>query len=218
VKKMFRNCLCGFGLALLVVAVAAAQESYVKNGVAGVRGLTTHAVLPPAAIFTNCGTGCTSYATYDGYFVSGTSSTFSPGQTLAIGFSSTKTTKFIKALTPNMNYTEVRGGKIDAYLLKGTATGGPTTEVAALSYRGSIPDNPTARVVKYTSKKKVTFKKGVEYFLCETDPAATTVMLWMLSVGDFSSPIWYQDNASCTKKGMTWLDDTGNNAMAAEIN
>jgi hypothetical protein len=218
VKKMLRNSLCGLGLVLLVVAAAVAQESYVKHGVAGVRGLTTHAVLPPAAIFTNCGTGCTSYAAYDGYFVSGTSGAYSPGQTLAIGFSSTKTTKFTDALTPNSNYTGVKGGKIAAYLLNGTATGGPTTEVAALSYRGSIPDTPTVRVVKYTSKKKITFKKGVEYFLCETDPAATTVMLWMLSNSDFSSPVWYQDDGSCAKKGMTWLDDTGNNAMAAEIN
>jgi hypothetical protein len=218
VKKMLCNCLCGLGIALLVASVAAAQESYVKNGVAGVRGLTTHAMLPPAVVFSNCGTGCTSYDTYDGYFVYGTSGAYSPGQTLAIGFSSAKTTKFIEALTPNLNYTEVKGGKIAAYLLNGTATGGPTTEVAALSYRGSIPDNPTVRVVKYTSKKEVTFKKGAEYFLCETDPAATTVMLWMLSTSDFSSPIWYQDNGSCTKKGMTWLDDTGNNVTAVEIN
>jgi len=218
VKKMLRNSLCGLGLALLVVSVASAQESYVKHGVAGVRGLTTHAVLPPAVVFTNCGTGCTSHDTYDAYFVSGTSAQESPGQTLAIGFSSTKTTKFTYALTPNSNYTGVKGGKIAAYLLNGTAAGGPTTEVAALSYKGSIPDFTTIKVVKYTSRKEVTFKKGVEYFLCETDPAATTVILWMLSTGDFSSPLWYQDEGSCTKKGMTWLDDTGNNVMAAEIN
>ncbi len=214
---MLRNCFLGLGLALLVVSLAAAQENYVNHGVAGVRSLNGHAVLPPAAIFTNCGTGCTSYNTGSGYYVAGTSNTAGPGQTLAIGFTAAKATKFVKALTPNTNYTGVKG-KLNAYLLNGTATGGPTTQVAKLAYKGTIPDYPTVKVIKYTSTKAVTFKKGKTYFLCETEPAAAVTMLWMLSNSDVTSPFWFQDSDSCTAKGLTWLNATGATAPATEIN
>jgi hypothetical protein len=215
--KMLRNCLLGLGLALLVVSLAAAQDNYVNHGVAGVRGLNGHAILPPAAIFTNCGTGCTSYNTGSGYYVAGTSNTSGPGQTLAIGFTPTKATKFTHVLTPNTNYTGVKG-KISAYLLNGTATGGPTTLAAKLVQNGTIPDYPAIKVIKYTSKKALTFKKGKTYFMCETEPAAAVTMLWMLSNSDVTSPFWFQDQDSCTAKGLTWLNATGATAPATEIN
>jgi hypothetical protein len=212
-----RNCFLGLGFALLVVSLASAQENYVNHGVAGVRGLNGHAILPPAAIFTNCGTGCTSYNTGSGYYLAGSAAADGPGQTLAIGFSATKATKFVKALTPNTNYISEKG-KLNAYLLNGTTTGGPTTEVAPLTFKGTIPDYPSIKVVKYTSKKAVTFKKGKTYFLCETVPTSTAVFLWMLSNSDTSSPFWFQDSDTCTKKGTTWLNATGDTAPAAEIN
>lgn len=215
--KMLRNCFLGLGLALLVVSLAAAQDSFVNHGVAGVRGLSTHAIVPPAAIFTNCGTGCTSYNTAGGYYLAGTSAADGPGQSLAIGFTVAKTTKFTHAQTPNTNYIAVKG-KLNAYLLNGTATGGPTTEVSQLSFKGTIPDYPTVKVVKYTSKKAVTFKKAKTYFLCETVPTSTAVFLWMLSNSDTTSPFWFQDSDTCTKKGTTWLNATGSTAPATEIN
>jgi hypothetical protein len=215
---MLRNCFLGLGLALLVVSLAAAQENYVNHGVAGVRGLNGHAVLPPAAIFTNCGTNCTSYDTGDGYYVAGTAAADGPGQTLAIGFTIKKAAKFTFALSPNTNYTSVKGGKISAYLLNGTATGGPTTEVSKLAYKGTIPDYPTIKVVKYTSSKAVTFKAKKTYFLCETEPTSDVVMLWMLSNSDTTSPFWFQDSNSCTAKGLTWVNATGDTAPAAQIN
>lgn len=213
-----RNCFLGLGLALLVVSLASAQENYVNHGVAGVRGLNGHAVLPPAApIFTNCGTGCTSYDTGDGYYLAGSASADGPGQSLAIGFSAKKATKFTYALSPNTNYISV-AGKIAAYLLNGTTTGGPTTEFAKLSYKGTIPDYPSIKVVKYTSAKAVTFKKAKTYFLCETVPTSTATFLWMLSNSDTTSPFWFQDSDTCTKKGTTWLNATGDTAPAAQIN
>jgi hypothetical protein len=224
VKKMLRNCLLGLGLALLVVSVAAAQENFVQGGVAGVRGLQGHAVLPPAAIFTNCGTGCTSYNTGSGYYVSGTALTAGAGQTLATGFSAKKATKFVKALTPNTVYTANGGvskGKMSAFLLKGSATAGPTTKLANLVQNGTIPDFPTIKTIKYTLKKgakPVTFSKGKTYFLCETEPAAKVQLLWMLSNTDLTSPFYFQDSDSCTAKGLTWLNATGATASAFEIN
>jgi len=215
VKKMLRNCLFGLGLALLVVSVAAAQDNFVKGGVAGVSGLHGQPVLPPAAIFTNCGTGCTSYNTGSGYYVSGTALTAGASQTLAMGFSATKTTTFVKALSPNTVYTSNGGaskGKMSAYLLKGSATTGPTTKLAQLVQNGTIPDYPSIKVVKYTLKKgakPVSFKKGVTYFLCETEPVANVQLLWMLSNSDVTSPFWFQDQDSCTAKGLTWLNATG---------
>ena len=218
---MLRNCFLGLGLALLVVSLAAAQENYVSHGVAGVRGLNAQPVLPPGAIFSNCGTGCTSYNTGSGYYVSGTSSTDGTGQTLAMGFSAKANTKFVKALSANTNYTGVKG-KVSAYLLHGNTTKGPTTKIAQLVQNGSIPDYPKTRAVKYTLKKganPVTFKKGVTYFLCETEPTAAATMLWMVSNSDVTSPFWFQDSNSCTSKSVTWLNATGAvDGAAFEIN
>jgi hypothetical protein len=225
VKKMLRNCLFGLGLALLVVSVAAAQENFVKGGVAGVSGLKGQAVLPPAALFTNCGTGCTSYNTASGYYISGTAVSGGPGQTLAMGFSATKATKFVKALSPNTVYTANGGaskGKMSAYLLNGSSTGGPTTSLRPLQQHGTIPDYPTIKVITYTLKKgakPVTFGKGKTYFLCETEPVANVQLLWMISTSDTTSPFWFQTADTCTKTGTTWNNVTGGaTGSAFEIN
>ena len=213
-KKISCICLLGLGLALLVSG-AAAQENFVNHGVAGVRGLHG-AVLPPHDIFSNCGTGCSSYDTGSGYYVSGTGSGDGPGQTLAIGFTPTMGLALDFVLTPNSNYTGVAGG-ISAYLLNGTATGGPTTLFATLVQGGTIPDYPTLKSVHYKSKTAVHFKKGVTYFLCETASASDVTTLWMLSSSDTSSPFWYQDAGSCTATGLTWLNATGIDAPAFKV-
>ncbi len=222
---MLRNCLVGLGLALLVVSVAAAQTNFVKGGVAGVSGLHGQAVLPPASIFSNCGAGCTSYNTGSGYYISGTSLSTGAGQTLAMGFSASKATKFVKALTPNTVYTSNGGaskGKMSAYLLKGSSSTGPTTKLAKLVQHGVIPDYTAIKTIKYTLKvgaPTITFKKGVTYFLCETEPVANVQLLWMVSNSDTTSPFWFQDSDSCTAKGLTWLNATGAaDGAAVEIN
>lgn len=215
---MLRNCLFGMGLALLVVSVAAAQTNFVKGGVAGVSGLHGP-VLPPAA-FSNCGAGCTSYNTGSGYYVSGTALSSGASQTLAMGFKATVTGNFTKALTPNTVYTANGGaskGAMSTYLLRGNATTGPTTKIAKLVQNGKIPDYPSIKVVKYTPKTGTTIglKKGVTYFVCETEPVANVQLLWMLSNSDVTSPFWFQDSDSCTAKGITWLNATGAVAGAA---
>ena len=218
-NKMLRSCLFGLVLALLVVSVAAAQENFVRGGVAGVSGLhSLPPVLPPWRIFSNCGQACTSYNSGSGYYVSGTAIQGGPGQTLAMGFSSPTTLPFRKAMAPNTVYTANGGassGKISAYLLNGTASGGPTTLLAKLTQNGVIPDYPNIKVVQYTSAKAVTFQKGVTYFFCQTEPVADVQMLWMLSNSDVTSPFWFQDSDSCTATGLTWLNATGAVAGAA---
>ena len=220
-KKTLRICLFSLGMTLLVVSAADAQENFVTHGVAGVRGLKSHAVLPPWIVFSNCGTGCTSYNTGSGYYISGTAISTGAGQTLALGFSSAKTMPFFYALTPNTVYTANGGassGKMSAYLLNGSATTGPTTLLAKLTQHGTIPDFPTIKTIKYTSSKAVTFKKGVTYFLCETEPVADVQLLWMVSNSDLTSPFWFQDQDSCTAKGLTWLNATGAvNGAAFEV-
>jgi hypothetical protein len=217
---MLRNCLLGLGLALLVVSVAGAQDNFVKGGVAGVSGLHGRTVLPPS-LFTNCGTGCTSYNTGSGYYVTGTGISTGAGQTLAMGFSATKATKFVKALSPNTVYTANGGassGKMSAFLLNGSATTGPSTLKAKLVQHGTIPDYPSISVIKYTLKKgakTVTFKANTTYFLCETEPVANVQLLWMLSNSDTTSPFWFQVQDSCTAKGLVWNNATGAVAGAA---
>ncbi len=184
-------------------------------------GLRGQPVLPPAAIFSNCGTGCTSYNTGSGYYVAGTASPDGPGQTLAMGFSAAKATKFVKALGANTNYTAVTG-KISAYLLKGDPTAGPGAKVAKLVQHGTIPDYPTIASIKYTlakGAKAVTFKKGATYFLCQTEPTAGATMLWMVSNSDLSSPFWFQDAGTCINPAGGWLNATGAvDGAAFEIN
>jgi len=213
VKKMLCICLFGLGLALLVSG-AAAQDNFVKGGVAGVTGLHSHPVLPPWEIFSNCGANCTSYNTGSGYYVSGTALSTGAGQTLAMGFSSATTKPFVKALTPNTVYTANGGassGAMSTYLLRGSATTGPTTAITHLVQKGTIPDYPSIKVVHYILKTgvKVTLKAGATYFLCETEPVANVQLLWMLSNSDVTSPFWFQDSDSCTSKSLTWLNATG---------
>jgi hypothetical protein len=212
VKKIFSICLLGLGL-ILLVSGAVAQENYVNHGVAGVKGLHTRAVLPPHDIFSNCGTGCSSYDTASGYYVSGLTGE-GVGQTLAVGFTPTQTLTFRFALTPNTNYTS-ESAEMSAYLLNGTATGGPTTQLAALVQGGTIPDYPTVRVVRYHGRVKVV--KGTTYFLCETEPTSDATMLWMLSNSDTTSPFWFQDAGACTGSDITWLNATGSIAPAFKI-
>jgi hypothetical protein len=217
VNKTLRNCLFTLALSLLVVSVAAAEGNFVAGGVAGVRGLHGHAILPPHAIFSNCGAGCTSYNTGSGYYVSGTALSSGAGQTLAVGFSSATTIKFHHAATPNTVYTANGGassGAMSAYLLNGSASSGPTTLLAKLTQAGTIPDYPAIKVIRYSAKKSVTFQAGTTYFLCETEPVANVQLLWMLSNSDFTSPFWFQDSDSCTATGLSWLNATGATAPA----
>ncbi len=212
VKQTLCICLLGLGLACLLVSGATAQENFVAGGVAGVRGLHGHAVLPPWIIFSNCGSGCTSYNTGSGYYVSGTAISGGPGQTLAMGITPARTVTFLFALTPNTVYTSNGGassGKMSAYLLNGSSSTGPTTLLAKLTQHGTIPDYPSIKTIKYTSKKTVTLKKGVTYFVCETEPVADVQLLWMVSNSDTTSPFWFQDSDSCTATGLTWLNATG---------
>lgn len=225
-NKTVRTCLLGLGLALLVVSVAAAEQNFVKGGVAGVSGLRGHAVLPPAALFSNCGAGCTSYNTGSGYYITGTGISTGAGQTLAMGFSATKATKFVKALTPNTVYTSNGGqstGKMSAFLLNGDTTVGPNGKVAALVQHGTIPDYTAIATIKYTLKKgakAVTFKANKTYFLCETEPAAMVQLLWMVSNSDLTSPFWFQVSDACVGGSkLGWLNATGAaNGAAVEIN
>jgi hypothetical protein len=219
---MLRNCLFGLGLALLLVSVGAAQENIIEAGVAGVRGLHGHAVLPPRIIFSNCGSGCTSYSTTTGYYVSGTAVAAGTGQTLAMGFTPARSSTFSFALTPISVFTDNGGaskGKMSAFLLHGSASKGPTTLLAKLTQHGSVPDFPAIKVIKWTSTKTVTFKKAVTYFLCGTEPVADVQLLWMASNSDTTSPFWFQESGSCTAKGLTWLNATGGvDGAAFEVN
>jgi len=217
VKKI----LCGAAIALLFVTVASAQD-FNKGGVQGVNLHDSVVVLPPASIFSNCGTHCTSYNTGSGYYISGSSLSTGANQTLAMGFTPTATTTFTLAYTPNTVYTSNGGsstGRMTAFLLNGSATTGPTTSLSPLRQLGTIPDYTTIATIKYKARRAVTFKAGTTYYLCETEPVATVQLLWMVSNSDLTSPFWFQDADTCTKTGTVWLNATGAaNGAAFEIN
>src|SRR5580704_4176487 len=211
-KNILGTCLSGLALALLLIVGGAAQENFVIGGGTGVRGLHGRPVLPPAVIFSNCGPGCTSYSNTTGYYVSGTALAAAPGQTLAMGFAPRISSTFSFALTPNAVFTDNGGassGKLSAFLLHGSATKGPTAFLAKLTQHRTIPDFPAIKLIRWTSTKMVSLKKGVTYFLCETEPAAHVQVLWMASNSDTTSPFWFQENGSCTAKGLNWVNATG---------
>jgi hypothetical protein len=138
-----------------------------------------------------------------------------------MGFSAKAAANFSEALTPNTVYTANGGaskGAMSAYLLNGSAASGPTTELAKLVQHGTIPDYPSIKVIKYMLKKgekAVTFKKGKTYFLCETEPVADVQLLWMLSNSDSTSPFYYQESDSCTAKGLSWVNGSGDGVGGA---
>jgi hypothetical protein len=211
-KNILGTCLSGLAVALLLVVGGAAQENFVIGGVAGVRGLHGHPVLPPAVIFSNCGSGCTSYNNSAGYYISGTALAAAPGQTLAMGFTPKNSSTFSFALTPNAVFTDNGGassGRLSAFLLHGSASKGPTTFLAKLTQHGTIPDFPSVKIIRWTSTKTVILKQGVTYFLCETEPAAHVQVLWMASNSDTTSPFWFQEHGSCTAKDLNWVNATG---------
>jgi len=84
------------------------------------------------------------------------------------------------------------------------------------------PDYTAIKTISYTLAKganPITFAKGKTYFLCETEPAPTVVLLWMVSNSDLTSPLWFQVSDTCTKKGTVWSNATGAvNGAAFEIN
>lgn len=162
-KNILGTCLSGLAVALLLVVGGAAQENVVIGGVAGVRGLHGHPVLPPAVIFSNCGSGCTSYNNSAGYYISGTALAAAPGQTLAMGFTPKNSSTFSFALTPNAVFTDNGGassGRLSAFLLHGSASKGPTTFLAKLTQHGTIPDFPSVKIIRWTSTKTVILKQG----------------------------------------------------------
>lgn len=207
-KKTPVNLFCVAALAMLLVTFAAAQGTFAKGGVQGLRGLHGHAVLPPVPIFTNCGTDCTSYNTGALYFISGTGLPVGAGQTIAMGFTVTKATNFARALTPNAVYTGNGGassGKISAYLLKSSFT-----LLAPLQQIGTIPDFPAIRVMRYKKNgAPVRFAAHKTYFLCETEPAANVQIVWMASNNDLTSPFFFQNQDACIGTQLVWMKATG---------
>ena len=217
-NKMLRILLCS-AFALTLVTFVSAEDYHNSAGVAGVHVQGTRVILPPAPIFSNCGTGCTSYNTTNGYYLSGSSIATSPNQTLAMGFTTAGRKAFVKALTPNTVYT-TNGGATHAndtvYLMTSTSTG-PGNAVAKLTHTGSIPDFPKLKTVKYTTTKKVEFKAKTAYFLCESANGGNTQLLWMLSNSDSTSPFFFQiTKNSCLHQ--TWINASGNIGAAFEIN
>lgn len=216
--KMLRILLCS-AFALALVTFVSAEEYHNSAGVAGVHVQGTRVILPPAAVFSNCGTGCTSYTTTNGYFLSGSSTGTSPNQTLAMGFTTTSATAFTQALTPNTIYTQLGGSpnaKDHAFLMTSTGNG-PGQYVALLTHTGTIPDFPTVATITYTSARKVNLKASTSYFLCEDAVGGNNQLLWMLSNSDSSSPFFFQVTQNhCLKQ--SWLNATGNIGAAFEIN
>ena len=218
-NKTYRILLC-CALALTLASFAAAQEIQVGH-------IQTGAVLPPAAMYTNCGAGCTSYNTGSGYFVSGTANTSSAGQVLAVQFTANGT-PITKVIEANSGYS-IPTVKVGAMLLKdveATELPGGAIVGGTLTVVGACPPATGSAPCTYKPKKAVTTKKGEEIWLCQymlkADPTAAD--LWMLSNKDISKTPEYNfafingasSNGTCLAQ--PWVAATGVARPAFEIN
>jgi hypothetical protein len=181
VKNTLRILLC-CSVAFILVTFAAAQDLKVGH-------ITEGPVLPPAAMYTNCGAGCTSYNTGSGYYVSGTANATEQGQVLAVKFATTGV-KITKAIAANSGYTtgspvvNMRG-----MLLK-NASGLPAGAVAGgtLTVVGTCPPATGSASCTYKPAKPVATIKGRAMWLCLFMSKAhqSDVDLWMESNSDIS--------------------------------
>jgi hypothetical protein len=215
VNKTLRILLC-CAVAITVVSFAAAQD---------VGHISAGAVLPPAATYTNCGTGCTSYNTGSGYFVSGTSNTISAGQVLAQEFTNNgkKLTKVIEA---NGIYTGAP--KLGALLLadvKSTSLPGGAVKGGTLKIQKNCPPATGSAPCTYKPAKAVATKKNQDMWLCQdllkTGNGSGDTALWMLSNSDTATDNFAfingsTSNGTCLKE--PWILATGSTRSAMEIN
>jgi hypothetical protein len=212
VNKTLRILFC-CALALTVVSFAAAQDLKVGH-------LTTGAILPPAAMYTNCGTGCTSYNTASGYYVSGTANTDSAGQVLAVQFTANGKT-ITKVIEANSQYV-APSSKIGAILLK-DASGMPGGALAGgtLKVVGACPPATGSKPCTYKPKKAVKTKKAELIWLCQYLPSneSAGAALWMLSNSDTSNGFAFingsTSNGTCLKE--PWASANGATRSAFEI-
>lgn len=172
-------------VAFVLVTFAAAQDLQIGH-------IQEGPVLPPAPMYTNCGTGCTSYNTADGYFVSGTANTSSAGQVLAVKFTTTGV-PIKKVIEANSGYTTPTV-KVGAMLLKNVASSGlPGGAVVGgtLTVVGACPPATGSAPCTYKPKKPVaTTKKGVMW-LCQ----------YMLKAHPTAADLWMEANNDISKGG-----------------
>jgi len=212
VNKTLRVLFC-CAVALTLVSFAAAQD---------IGHVSVGAILPPAATYSNCGTGCTSYNTGSGYFVTGTANTLSAGQVLAVEF--TNNGKAItKAIEANSIYTGAPA--LGAKLLKNVASTslpGGAVKGGTLKIQANCPPATGSAPCTYKPKVKVATKKGQLMWLCQylIKPAAGDAALWMLSTSDTSTGFAFingsTSNGTCLKE--PWLNASGSIRSAFEIN
>jgi len=216
VNKTLRVLLC-CAVALTVVSFAAAQD---------IGHISAGAVLPPAATYTNCGTGCTSYNTGSGYFVTGTASTISIGQVLAQEFTNTKGKPITKVIEANGIFAGAP--KLGALLLKdvkSTSLPGGAVKGGTLKIQKNCPPATGSAPCTYKPKVKVATKKGQDMWLCQyllkSGEGAGDAALWMLSTSDTATDNFAfingsTSNGSCLKE--PWILATGSTRSAMEIN
>lgn len=214
-NKTLRILLC-CAVALTAVSFAAAQD---------IGHISVGAVLPPAATYTNCGTGCTSYNTGSGYFVSGTANTLSAGQVLAQEFTNNGH-PIKKVIEANGLYTGAPA--LGALLLKdvaSTSLPGGAVKGGKLKIQANCPPATGSAPCTYKPKKAVATKKGQDMWLCQyllsTGDGAGDTALWMLSNSDVATDNFAfingsTSNGSCLKE--PWVLATGSTRSAMEIN
>ena len=195
-KRVLRNVFCGVGFCLLLLVFAEAQVGLI----------TAHIDVPQPApaggpLFSNCGTTCSNYDRGAGYYVSGTgfSHVDGGGETIAVAFKTKNAAIFTKALTPLLIYTGNGGassGKVTGMLLKSNA-GAPGSPIATLVQVGKLNDKGFT-VIEYKPKKPIMLKAKTQYWLCLEETTTDVQALWSENtLGDNTSPIYYNDVASC---------------------
>jgi hypothetical protein len=215
-NKTLRILFC-CALALTVVSFAAAADHFNVGGLQGAKTDSGHAVLPATAtVYSNCGTGCKSYDTGDGYFVSGTSGE-GAGQTLAVSFTPTKSAKVSAVALAESCYAGGPCDKTTETVLQADSSTGPGKTIGKFTQTGKFQNWSNSSPLTFKSKKAVALKAKTKYWLCQAiNPKDSGVTVaWMLSSSDTSSDFYFQDSGSCTSS--SWNDADGDTRPAFDI-
>lgn len=227
--KIINSLLCGAGLVLLLVGLAAAQDFQVGGpqgvhveGSQGAQPLLGSQVTLPPVIYSNCGTGCTSYNNSTGYIVT-TSSAF---DLVAVQFTWTNSSiPFRKAIAANSIFTGQKGSKIGAVLLKDAAgvpgaplPGGRLIFTPTKACK-TIPLFPGTAPCTYRPQKPLAIHKGRKLWLCQYVLKTSVQGFWMLSLNDVATDNFYFNHAgTCKTARANWLSGSGFARTAFEIN
>jgi hypothetical protein len=211
-----RKILYSAALTLVVVGLASAQDVTVGGLGVGVVP-SNRVILPPKAVFSNCGVGCTSFGNQY-WYISGDHASKFPGQTIATQFTWKGTAVFKNAYAAN--YMDSGTGPIGAAILTNSSAGLPGKILIPLKVtKNSCPGTVGQPCIYKPIKKPPKIKVGTKLWLCLYALKSTDLGGWLESFNDASTAKNFAGNYAGKCVTPQWIQVGASNPRGAfEIN